>query len=319
MASQEVEFKSGGVTVRGDLYLPEGEGPHPVIVMAGGWCYVKELRQPQYAAEFVKRGFAALIFDYRYMGASDGEPRQHIDPWQQIEDYRHAIDYLETRSDIDADRIGSWGISYSGGHQLILGAIEPRIKAIVSNVPVINGYETLWRVHGTERFRQLQQSFLDERRKRFETGEYGITGMSGSVAGPDAPLTCWPLDEVKKVFVMLKETQAPSHEHWSTTESVELLTAYNAAPYAKRIVATPFMMIIANNDDITMWDYESEVFDSIPSRTKELVILPSTDHMTLYSDLTALELAAVAAGTWFSENLMTKPTLASRVAEYQAR
>jgi fermentation-respiration switch protein FrsA (DUF1100 family) len=319
MQATPVEFQSGGVTVRGDMYLPEGDGPHPVIVMAGGWCYVKELRQPQYAEEFVKRGFAALIFDYRYMGASDGEPRQHIDPWKQIEDYRHAIDYLETRSDIDPDRIGSWGISYSGGHQLILGAIEPRIKAFVSNVPVIDGYQTMWRVHGTERFRQLQESFLEDRRKRFETGEYGITGMSGSVASPDAPLTCWPLEEVKQVFVMLKETQAPSHEHWSTTESVELLTAYDAAPYARRIVAKPFMMIIAADDDITMWDYESEVFDSIPSRTKELVVLPSTSHMTLYSDLTALELAAVAAGTWFTENLMTAPTLASRVAEFEKR
>ncbi len=45
MSTQEVEFQSGGVTVRGDLYLPEGDGPFPVVVMAGGWCYVKELLQ----------------------------------------------------------------------------------------------------------------------------------------------------------------------------------------------------------------------------------------------------------------------------------
>ena len=139
MRSTEVEFRSDGVTVRGDLLLPDGDGPHPVVVMAGGWCYVKELRQPQYAQEFVERGFAALIFDYRTIGASDGEPRQHLDPWAQIEDYRNAISYLETRPDIDADRIGVWGISYSGGHVLILGAIDPRVKVIVSNVPVIDG------------------------------------------------------------------------------------------------------------------------------------------------------------------------------------
>ena len=62
MTQREIEFLSGGETVRGDLLLPDGEGPFPVVVMAGGWCYVKELRQPQYAAEFVRRGFAALIF-----------------------------------------------------------------------------------------------------------------------------------------------------------------------------------------------------------------------------------------------------------------
>jgi len=317
--SIEVEFQSGGVTVRGDLYLPEGEGPFPVVVMAGGWCYVKELRQPQYGAKFVDRGFAVLIFDYRYMGASDGEPRQHLDPWEQIEDYRNAITYLETRSDIDADRIGAWGISYSGGHVLILGAIDPRVKAIVSNVPVIDGYTNMWRVHGTDRFRKLQAAILEDRRKRFETGEYGYIAMSATPTGPDAELATWPLDEVKEVFVELQKTQAPRHEHRSTIESVELLMQYNATPYAKRLVNKPTMMIVANNDDITLWDLETEVFDSIPSRDKELVVLPATSHMTLYSSLTALDLAAKAAGSWFTEHLYALPTVASKVAEYTAK
>src|SRR5690349_11819894 len=189
MSSQEVEFQSGGVTVRGDLYLPEGEGPFPVVVMAGGWCYVKELRQPQYAEEFVARGFAALIFDYRNIGASDGEPRQHLNPWDQIEDYKNAISYLETRGDIDSDRIGAWGISYSGGHVLILGAVDPRVKVVVSNVPVIDGYENMWRVHGTFRFRQLKQLIADSRDKLAATGEHTYMEMSATPAGPDAPLT----------------------------------------------------------------------------------------------------------------------------------
>jgi uncharacterized protein len=319
MSKQEVEFRSGGTVVRGDLYLPEGEGPFPVVVMAGGWCYVKELRQPQYAAEFVKRGFAALIFDYRYMGASDGEPRQHLDPWQQIEDYRNAITYVETRSDLDSDRIGAWGISYSGGHVLVLGAIDHRVKVVVSNVPVIDGYQNMWRVHGTDRFRKLQALCLEDRRKRFETGEGGTIPMSGTPSGPDDELVCWPLDEVKQVFVKLNAEQAPRHEHWSTVEAVELLMQYDASPYAKRLVQKPVMMIVANEDDITLWDLETAVFESIPSRTKELVVLPGTSHMTLYSNLTALDLAAKAAGTWFSKHLYELPTVPSRVAEYDAQ
>jgi fermentation-respiration switch protein FrsA (DUF1100 family) len=284
--------------------------------MAGGWCYVKELRQPQYAEEFVRRGFAALIFDYRYMGASDGEPRQHIDPWQQIEDYRNAISYVETRADLDADRIGAWGISYSGGHVIVLGAIDPRVKVVVSNVPVVDGYETMWRVHGTDRFRKLEQAVLEDRRKRAESGQGATIPMSGTPTGPDAELVTWPLDEVKAVFEELKRTQAPRHEHWSTLESTELLMQYDVSPYTKRIVNKPLMMIIANQDDITMWDLETAIFDAVPSRTKELVVLPSTSHMTLYSNLTALDLAARAAGSWFDRHLKALPTVASRAAEY---
>src|SRR5581483_8553601 len=151
--------------------------------------------QPDYAKEFVANGFAALIFDYRRLGASEGEPRQHLDPWDQIEDYKNAISFLETLPVVDADRIGAWGISYSGGHVLILGAVDPRVKVVVSNVPVIDGYENMARVHGSERFRLLQAAILEDRRKRFATGERGFIGMSASPSGPDAELVTWPFDE----------------------------------------------------------------------------------------------------------------------------
>ncbi|MHC1563690.1 alpha/beta hydrolase, partial [Actinomycetospora sp. C-140] len=122
MRSESVRFTSGGNTLAADLYLPEGPGPFPVVVMAGGWCYVKELAQPDYAREFVAHGLAALIFDYENLGESQGAPRQHIDPWRQIENYRDAITYVESRSELDRERVGVWGISYSGGHVLILSA-----------------------------------------------------------------------------------------------------------------------------------------------------------------------------------------------------
>ena len=85
MNKREVEFQSENPAeiIRADLYTPEGEGPWPVAVMGGGWCYVKELAMPEYAKFIVAQGVAALIFDFRCLGASDGEPRQHLDPWMQ--------------------------------------------------------------------------------------------------------------------------------------------------------------------------------------------------------------------------------------------
>jgi dienelactone hydrolase len=318
MSVREVEFDSCGTRIRADLMLPEGTGPFPVVVMAGGWCYVKELRQPQYAQEFVDRGFAALIFDYRHMGASDGEPRQHIDPWAQIEDYQNAVTWVENQPELDSNRIGAWGISYSGGHVLILASIDPRVKVIVSNVPVMDGYQTMWRVHGTERFRKLKDLILEERRHRMKTGEYLYMGMSGTPANPDADMTTWPFDEVRVVFEDLKATQAPRHEHRNTVVSVENLMKYDSGPYAARIINKPVMMIVAKDDDITMWDQEIAAFDSIQSPDKELVILPATDHMTLYSNLTALDYAAKAAGSWFSRHLVENPTIANQIGRYSA-
>jgi fermentation-respiration switch protein FrsA (DUF1100 family) len=307
----DVTFESDGTTVRGDLYLPEGDGPFPAVVMAGGWCYVKELRQPQYAAAFVEAGVAALIFDYRNLGASDGTPRQHLDPWMQIEDYKNAISFLETRSEVDANRIGAWGISYSGGHMIILAAVDRRVKCVVSNVPVIDGWQNMWRVHGTERFRMLCDAVDEDRRKRFSTGEHGYIGMSGD---PKEGLTTWPFEEVRSVFVELQATQAPRHEHRNTIASIDLLMQYNALPYASRVTDTPFLMITAEGDDITLEDLELEAYNAIRTPDKKLFALTETTHMTLYSNVGRLEVAAKVAADWYVEHLARDHSPEARLA-----
>src|SRR5262250_1756918 len=193
---QDVEFRSEGTTVRGHLYLPEsGSRPHPIVVMAGGWCYVKELVQPEYARVFADAGIAALVFDYRCFGASDGEPRQHLDPWAQIEDYKNAISWVETRAELDPARIAIWGISYSGGHVLVVGATDPRVRCIVSNIPVVDGLLTMKQVHGSLAFRRLEAAVLEDRRKRQAGGAHGYLPMSTD--RPHEELSTWPFPEVK--------------------------------------------------------------------------------------------------------------------------
>ena len=130
---EDVEFAADGVTLRGWLYTPEGGGGSaPTIVMAHGFSAVKEMYLDRFAEAFADAGLAALVYDNRNFGASDGEPRQEIDPWAQVRDYRTAITYATTRPEVDSDRIGIWGSSYSGGHVLVVGAIDRRVKCVVS-------------------------------------------------------------------------------------------------------------------------------------------------------------------------------------------
>ena len=301
--AEDVEFQSDGQTVRAHLYLPDGPGPHPAVVMAGGWCYVKELVQPDYAKVFAKAGVAALVFDYRNFGTSDGEPRQHIDPWSQIEDYKNAISYVETRSEIDPERIGVWGISYSGGHVLIVGATDPRVKCVVSNIPVVDGLTTMRLVHGSIGFRSLQTTMLEDRRTRSNTGEYGYMPMSS--ADPTAELVTWPFPEVTSAFNHLKATEAPNHEHRNTIASVELLCNYSVLHYAKRIVNVPTLMTVAEGDDITIWDEEIAVYNAIATPKKRLFVFDHTSHMTLYSNKSRLEIAAEQGREWLVKHLVT--------------
>lgn len=303
MARIDVEFQSEGATCRGWLYRPDGDGPFPAVALAGGWCYVRELVMPYYAEAFAKAGIAALVFDYRNLGVSDGEPRQHLDPWAQIRDYRNALSFLERSPDIDADRLGVWGISYSGGHALILGATDPRVKCLVGQIPVIDGYENMRRAHGSVGYRHLWQRILDDRALRYEKPGERLF-IPHATAEPTRDLSTWPFPETYHTFKALKESEAPLYQNSSTVESVDLLLEYDVIPFARRIYDTPSLVIVAEADDLTLWDLEIGAFNAIPTAKKKLVTLPHTTHMTLYSDQSKLNAAAEHATAWFVEHLL---------------
>jgi pimeloyl-ACP methyl ester carboxylesterase len=262
---------------------------------------VKELVQPHYARFFVDAGFAVLLFDYRNFGSSDGARRQHIDPTMQIEDYRNAISYLETREDVDPLRVGVWGLSYSGGHALVLAAVDRRVKCAVSQIPVVDGYRNMRRVHGTMGFRRFEQLLLHDRRRRFATGKGGT--LPHAAADPAVEVSTWPFPETYTTFKRLKETEAPAYQNLSTIESAELLMSYSVAPFLPRILDVPTLVIVAENDDLTLWDLEIEAYNAIPTSKKRLMTIGGSTHMTLYSDRSLLTQAGRAAAEWFSEQL----------------
>ena len=299
---QPVEFSSQGDVVRGTLFRPDdaGDGPLPTVVMAGGWCYVKEIVLPHVARIVNLAGVQCLGFDYRGFGESEGQRRNHLDPWWQIEDYKNAITYLESRDDVDADAIGAFGISYSGGHVLILAATDPRVKAVVSTVPVVDGHANMRRAHGELRYRELEARILEDRRARYN-GEGGYLPMTSVT--PHEELSTWPFPHTNKVFMQIKETEAPRHEHFSTVESTENLINYTVFPYVSRILNTPTMMLVAEGDNLTLWDLEIDAFNRIPSSSKELVIMSGISHMSIYSDRPDTNVAATHASRWFGKHL----------------
>lgn len=308
MQREDVEFQSEGTTVRGWLYRPEADGPVPAVVLAGGWCYVRELVMPYYAEAFAAAGIAALVFDYRNLGVSDGEPRQHLDPGAQVRDYQNALSYLERRPDVDAERLGAWGISYSGGHVLILAATDPRVRAIVSQIPVVDGYRNMRRVHGTMGYRRLWEAILEDRRLRYDDPDKRLY-LPHASEDPEHELSAWPFPETKDTFARLQASEAPLYQNLSTMESVDLLLDYDVNYFVPRIYDTPTMMIVAEGDDLTLWDLEIESFNAIPTAKKELVVLPHTSHMTLYSDRDKLGRAAKHATEWFVAQLLTSAQL----------
>jgi pimeloyl-ACP methyl ester carboxylesterase len=141
-----VEFESRGTRCSGWLYRPDESvtesEPPPVVVMAHGFGATRQMGLPAYAERFAERGLAVLLFDYRTFGESSGAPRNVVDPFDHIEDYRAAISRARSLDGVDSDRIGVWGFSFAGGHALAAAARE-NVVAYVGQSPVADGLRTL--------------------------------------------------------------------------------------------------------------------------------------------------------------------------------
>lgn len=96
-----------GITLAADLYIPKNAGGKlPAITVSGPFGAVKEQSSGLYAQTLAERGFLTIAFDPSYTGESSGEPRYVASPDINTEDFSAAVDYLSTRDDVDAERIG---------------------------------------------------------------------------------------------------------------------------------------------------------------------------------------------------------------------
>lgn len=295
---KDIEFKAeDGIVLRGWHYMPDNRaGRVPTIVMAHGFSAVKEMYLDRFAEAFAKAGLASLVFDNRNFGASDGEPRQEIDPWRQVRDYRDAITYAETLAETDPERIGVWGSSYSGGHVLVIGAIDRRAKCVVSQVPVISGHANARRLIRADFIAGLQKMFDDDRRARVQ-GKVPtmIPVVSESPAGPAA----LPTSDSWTWFTETGRNRAPSWRNEVTLRSVEMFMEYEPGSYISFISPTPLMMVVALGDHLTVADEALAAYERA-LEPKRLTMLPG-GHFDAY--IAGFDLAAGAATEWFTRHL----------------
>lgn len=96
----------------GPLYRPDkAEASSACVVLAHGFSGTSDWIVPDFAARFADSGLTVLIFDYRYLGLSEGLPRQLIDGRRQRDDLRRAVAFARAYPGIDPHRIALWGTS----------------------------------------------------------------------------------------------------------------------------------------------------------------------------------------------------------------
>ena len=296
---QDIQIKSAGLNMAGWLYVPTGSSQgdkRPAIVMAHGWSAVKEMYLDDYAAKFANNGFVVTVFDYRNFGPSEGEPRQHIDPAMQLEDYKNAITWTQLQPMVNPDKIGIWGSSYSGGHVLHLAAYDRRVKAVVAQVPLVNAVANFRRLVRNDYWPGMHAWLAADRMEQYKTGKMGYLPVVDEQGKPSA----LPTPDSYEWFIKAGKTRAPNWKNEQTVRSLELALEYFPAAGIQLISPTPLLMVVSENDVLTPTDLAIEAYGRA-MEPKKLEIIPG-GHFDAYT--VGFERSSTPALNWFKQYLM---------------
>src|SRR5215207_6178155 len=192
---RDVTFTSEGQLCAGWLFLPDnqtGAAPLPAVVMANAITAVKEMYLANFGERLAAAGIAALAFDYRHYGGSEGEPRSQIAPEEQLDDIRNAISWLSLQPEVDPERIGGWGISFGGAHLMFLVPFDRRLKVIVAVVPsAVANIEVLERGMGAEGAAGFLGFLTQSRTANYASGE--VAKIKVASDGPEPTMVPGPL------------------------------------------------------------------------------------------------------------------------------
>ena len=134
---QAVSFQSGGQTVQGVMYRPQGKGPFPALVVIHEWWGLNDWVKQQ-AQVFAEHGYVTLAVDlYRGKVATDPEMAHELmralPQDRGVQNLVSAVAYLKTQKDVKPNRIGAVGWCMGGGFALQLAIAEPSLKAVAIN------------------------------------------------------------------------------------------------------------------------------------------------------------------------------------------
>jgi carboxymethylenebutenolidase len=119
-AQQPVTFPSGEGVASGLLYLPQGAGPHPGLVVIHEWWGLNDWIK-QEAAGYASKGYVALAVDLYRGKVADNPDTAHelmrgLPQDQGVRDLVAGFNYLQSRKDVKHDRIGAVGWCMGGGY-----------------------------------------------------------------------------------------------------------------------------------------------------------------------------------------------------------
>lgn len=264
-----VSFYSDGGKIAAHFYYPENaNGKSPAIVLCHGFAGVKELLIPDFAEYFCNNGYAALCFDYRGFGESEGEPGRLV-PDFQLRDIANAITWLQSREEVDASRIGLWGTSFGGANAIVTAARDERVKCLCVQLTFGSGSRVITGGMQQEEKEKFLQTIAKMREKKTIANRemmvpiHKVLTDVQSKAFYEEYVTGFPALAIKLPFLTVAETMAYAPE------------AYLCG------CRVPIHITGAGNDSVNP-PSESFRLHELASAPKELFMVENVGHYDVY-------------------------------------
>ncbi|MBR4673473.1 MAG: alpha/beta hydrolase [Victivallales bacterium] len=275
-----------GITLAADVYKPKNAtGKLAAIAVSGPFGAVKEQSSGIYAQELAKRGFLTIAFDPSFTGESSGEPRYVASPDINTEDFQAAVDYLISRDDVDADKIGICGICGWGGFAINTAAIDTRVKATVASTMydmtrvTANGYFD--QEDSAAKRREKRIAMNAQRNEDFRNGSYKLGGGVVDPLPADAPQFVKDYYDHYKTKRGYHPRSLNSNGGWNVTSFLPFLNAKLLA-YAGEIESA---VLVIHGEKAHSRYFGETAFKMLKGDNKELMIIPGASHCDLYDQL----------------------------------
>ncbi|HZP97535.1 MAG TPA: alpha/beta fold hydrolase [Candidatus Limnocylindria bacterium] len=283
----EVRFFSDGLRLSGWLSPGVGQAPRPAIVFCPGFTGTKyaAFYQP-YVERFSRAGYTVLLIDYRGWGDSEGE-RGAIFPLQQVEDIRSALSYLESRDDVDRDRLGLFGVSFGGGHASYVASVDDRVRGAVSVSGVGDGGRWLHEMRREYEWHELLDRLAAERTRRAATGEVTM------------------VDPTEEIMISTPERRATTVKgsvpagmaaHRTPLHCAQAIIDYRPVDAVASRATTGVLWLAVTRDSVVPAEHSRRMF-AAAAEPKRLVTLPGERHYAAYVE--HLEVIAHEAISWY--------------------
>ncbi len=294
MRSEKVGFYSEGVRLAGMVYLPDrDEGkPWPAIVQGPGFLGVKEAAHYlRFYERFCNAGYLCLAFDYRGWGESEGEERGLLIPMDQVQDIRNGITYLQTREDVDPNRIGAFGSGGTGGGNAVyVAGIDQRVKCTVCYVGISNGRDWLRAMRREYEWVDYLKRLEEDRKRRVLTGSGEVVSAREEVM----------VETPERRSTTIKKEVADKIPNAIPLRCADAIMEFSPEDVVDRISPRAALFIAVEDDAVTPHEQTVKLYQKA-GEPKKLMMLKETTHYAAYGDY--FEEVSAAVVDWYDRYL----------------